>query len=70
MKARHDPQLEEEANLFAMLLLMPKVLLERELLNIKLDLGSDNGYKELAKKFDVPVNAMITRIEILKTHKI
>lgn len=53
---------ETEANSFAAAILMPEDLIRKELENIKIDLGSEQGLKELAKKFDVSSTAMYFRL--------
>lgn len=66
----NDKNLEDEANYFAMCLLMPGDLVKREVKNIKLDLTSDEPLKTLAKTFDVSMTAMALRLAQLKVHLI
>lgn len=66
----NNKKMEREANLFAMLLLMPKQLLIKEIKAMNLDLSSDEGLIMLAKKFDVPLTAMAVRIGLLKRNEI
>ena len=65
---RKDKILEDEASLFAMLLLMPKQHIENDLAN-GLDLGSDEDMKRLAKKYGVPLTALAYRIAYYHKHK-
>ena len=63
---------EEEANYFAMHLLVPTGLLAKEDLS-SLDFADDRGIKELAKKYGVSLSVMAFRIrefliEKEKTH--
>lgn len=62
----NDKNLEEEANYFAMCLLMPEHLVKREVEKIKLDLTSDGPLKQLAKTFDVSITAMALRLAQLR----
>jgi len=61
-----DKNLEDEANYFAMCLLMPEHLVKREFAKITLDLTSDEPLKEMAKIFDVSITAMALRLAQLK----
>ncbi|MDN3582095.1 ImmA/IrrE family metallo-endopeptidase [Mucilaginibacter flavus] len=54
--------LEKEANTFAAFILMPDILLKREIDKIDFDLGSEDDIKNLAKIFDVSSQAMYYRI--------
>lgn len=63
-------EMEREANVFAMLLLMPKQLLIKEIETGNLDLSSDEGLLMLAKKFNVPLTAMAFRIGLLRRKEI
>lgn len=54
---------EKEANLFACLLLMPKEMIKKDVEN-GLDLGDDKALKGLAKKYQVPLNAMVYRLSL------
>lgn len=60
--------LEHEANLFAALLLIPEKFLSQEL-EKGVDLGNDNEFDRLCKKFDVPKNLMLYRLKILNNSK-
>ena len=64
-----NKQMEQEAHLFACLLLMPKELLEKEL-EKPIDLGSDKDINNLAKLFQVPLTALVYRISVLKQYNI
>jgi Zn-dependent peptidase ImmA (M78 family) len=66
---RQEPELEREANIFACCLLMPKQLIEEDLKQ-GFDLGNDDAAAKLAKKYDVPMNALIYRIWLLNNYKI
>jgi Zn-dependent peptidase ImmA (M78 family) len=66
---RQEPDLEREANIFACCLLMPKKLIEQDLKN-GFDLGNDDMALKLAKKYGVPLNALIYRIYLLNNYKI
>lgn len=59
--------MEDEANVFACLLLMPKELFKAEL-EKGMDLGDDTSLILLAKKFQVPLNACAFRIQLLFQH--
>lgn len=63
-----NKKLEDEANYFAMCLLMPAHLVKQEVKKIKLDLTSDEPLKHLAKTFDVSMTAMALRLAQLKIH--
>jgi Zn-dependent peptidase ImmA (M78 family) len=65
----NNKTLEDEANLFAMLLLMPKKFIEEDLKN-GIDLTDDKALKVLARKYEVPVTAMAIRIGIYIKKKI
>lgn len=62
-------ELEREANLFAMLLLMPKKFIKEDLDNSKIDLGDDEWLKGMAKKYGVTKTAMTVRIAYYFKHK-
>lgn len=53
--------LENEANVLACLILMPKVFFEADMKG-EMDLGDDDSMKVLAKKYQVPLNALAFRI--------
>lgn len=56
---------EQEANYFALALLMPREILIREIKSAKLDLTNDVALKELAKKFGVSQTALMVRMSHL-----
>lgn len=58
--------IEDEANQFAMCLLMPADMVMDEFRKLKIDLGGNDLIKTLAKKFEVPENAMAIRLTQLK----
>lgn len=60
---------EDEANLFAMFLLIPKQFLIKDLEN-GIDLADSKALEVLAKKYGVPLNAMAMRIAIFIKRKI
>lgn len=61
-----NEEMEQEANHFAMCLLVPEKLLREELGRIKsLDLCDDEGLKKLAKKFCVSETLMTVRLHQL-----
>jgi Zn-dependent peptidase ImmA (M78 family) len=64
----NNKELEDEANLFACLLLMPKEIFKEELEKISFDLGSDEAIKTLAKKFQVPLSACAFRLAFYYKH--
>lgn len=66
-KPRVDRTLEQEANLFAILLLMPSELFKRDMEN-GLDLSDDNSLKTIAKKYDVSITAVAARIAYYTKH--
>lgn len=57
--------LEQEANYFASVILMPADLVRREVEKIEMDLGSEEAVRALAKIFDVSSTAMTFRISDL-----
>jgi len=57
---------EREANAFAAFILMPEALIRKELEKTKIDLGSEDGLKEIAKAFDVSSTAMYFRLTNLE----
>ena len=59
-------ELEKEANAFAAAILMPENLLKKELEKTNIDLGSEDGLKELSKTFDVSSTAMYFRLTNLQ----
>lgn len=58
-------EIEQEANYFALALLMPRDLLKAEMKKMNFDLTSDDAIKELAKKFGVSTTALTVRISLL-----
>lgn len=58
-----NKKLEEEANMFAMLLLMPKEMIKMDLEN-GIDLTDNKSLTDLAKKYDVPLTAMAVRVAL------
>jgi Zn-dependent peptidase ImmA (M78 family) len=71
MKQTKEEQLDEEANYFAMHLLVPTSLLEKEMpAGYEIDLTDDKTLIDLAKKFAVPINVMAFRIsEVLSKRR-
>lgn len=62
MPTQHEIE-EQEANLFAMYLLMPEDLLRAEIKKIRsIDIGDDKAIKKLADKFKVSVTVMTLRL--------
>ncbi|MDB5199165.1 MAG: IrrE N-terminal-like domain [Chitinophagaceae bacterium] len=61
------PDLEKEANLFAMLLLMPSKFIKEDLKD-GITIADDKRIKELAKKYDVSITAMALRISYFFKH--
>lgn len=57
-------ELESEANLFAILLLIPEKFIREDLAN-GIDLTDDKAIKELCKKYDVSLVTMTKRISLL-----
>lgn len=64
---QHKPELEQEANLFACLLLMPSQCIKEDMKN-GFDLGDTGMISKLAKKYDVPENAIAFRLLYFKEH--
>ncbi|MEY4877067.1 MAG: hypothetical protein RL708_2216 [Bacteroidota bacterium] len=62
----YKQRIEEEANSFAAMLLMPEDLLRNEVKKIEFDLGSEETIKALSKKFDVSSTAMYFRLSNLE----
>lgn len=64
-------EMDEEANIFACLILMPKALIEEDLKNLQIDLaGNDKALKELAEKYGVTMSALFYRQQLLLKHKV
>jgi len=61
-----DRDVEKEANIFAVCLLIPADLLRKELDRKPLDLGDDKRFKELCKLFDVTPAMMTLRMSLMK----
>lgn len=57
-------ELEREANVFALLLLIPQKFIMEDIKK-GIDLGSDEALKALAKKYGVSITAMAARISLL-----
>lgn len=57
-----EEQREREANAFAAAILMPKDKLEEKIKEMDFDLGDETAIKELAKIFEVSIQAMSFRI--------
>lgn len=68
MKNLEDKQMDHEANIFALCLLMPKDLFLEELKKYEFDLGDnkDTALKELCKTFGVSQQAVLARLSMLK----
>lgn len=62
------PELEEEANVFAMLLLVPKQCLSEDLKN-GIELTDNKELERLAKKYDVPLTMMAVRVSLFINKK-
>lgn len=65
--------LENEANLFACLLLMPKQFIAKDIEEMKIDLGGvkngdEDELQKLCKKYGVSLTALTYRIAIYKKH--
>ncbi len=60
-----NPTMEKEANFFAANLLMPKILVKREIENINNNLDYDNKVSKLAEVFEVSTQAMDYRLKFL-----
>jgi Zn-dependent peptidase ImmA (M78 family) len=58
-------QIESEANLFALFLLMPADLLVKEIETTKLDWTDNKSIQQICKKFDVSVTALTVRMNYL-----
>lgn len=68
-KERTSFEIEQEASIFACLLLMPKQCIEEDLAE-PIDLCEDGFITKLAKKYQVPENAVAFRLAYYKTNKI
>lgn len=65
----NDPQVEREANYFAMCLLMPEHFVRQEIKEIfknGIDILEDKNIKKLADKFQVSEQLMIMRLTQLE----
>ena len=61
--------MEDEANYFALCLLMPEKLVREEVAKVEWDLASDDALKYMARTFGVSLTAMAVRLcdlDILK----
>lgn len=58
-------QMEQQANAFASIILMPPDLVKKEVNKMQLDLGSGHAINELARIFEVSPTAMSIRISSL-----
>lgn len=63
-----NKELESEANLFAILLLMPSEFIKKDF-EAGISLVDENWLKDLAKKYEVPVNAVVMRYSYYLKHK-
>lgn len=61
--------MEDEANYFAMCLLMPEHLMREEVKKVVFDYGNDDAIKSLAKTFGVSTTAMTVRLSQLNIFK-
>lgn len=66
----NNPEIEKDANVFALLLLMPKDSIEKDLSATQFDLTDDTPLKNLCKKYQVTMTAFSYRIQLLKLHGI
>ncbi len=57
-----DKNIEKEANLFAMLLLMPTNHIKADIDNMEFDFGDDTYFTMLCKKYEVTYTALMMRI--------
>lgn len=62
-----DRDIEREAHIFAVCLLMPRQLILEDLKQ-PIDLGSDEWIKYMCKKYQVSTTALVFRLSLLK-HK-
>jgi Zn-dependent peptidase ImmA (M78 family) len=72
--SRQTQELEQEANLFACLLLMPSKFIKQDLENLQVDLGGvrkggEDELMKLCKKYGVSLTALTYRIAYFKKHK-
>lgn len=63
-------QMNQDANVFAVLLLMPKESIEADLKTTQFDLADDGPLKDICKKYQVTMTAFSYRIQLLKLHGI
>lgn len=68
-KKRTSFDIEQEASIFACLLLMPTQCIREDLAE-PIDLANHGFIKKLAKKYEVPENAVAFRLAYYKMHKI
>lgn len=66
MRTAH-PELEKEATIFAMLLLMPSKFIKEDFKD-GMDINDDARLKMLCKKYEVSLTAMCMRIAWFKEH--
>ena len=64
IKHTNTKWMEEEANVFAMCLLIPEKAIKQDLAN-GVDLGNGEAMKMLCKKYDVTLTTMTMRISLL-----
>lgn len=62
---RSNPNIEREANYFAVCLLMPKELFLKALEKYPISLADDENAKQIAKIFEVSISAVIFRWTLL-----
>jgi len=66
-KVKREPEWENEATIFAMLLLMPSKFIKEDLKD-GMEINDDDRLKALCKKYDVSLTAMCMRIAWFKKH--
>jgi len=66
MSHRENRYMEDEANYFALCLLMPEKILREEVKKVNFDLTSDDAIKYLARTFEVSITAMAVRLHDLE----
>lgn len=65
MSHRYNRWMEDEANVFALCLLMPRDMIIEDLKE-PIDLTDDSRIKAICKKYDVSVAMLIARMKLLK----
>ncbi len=67
LESIYEKKMEDEASIFACLLLMPKKFIHEDLKK-GLDLGDDEAFKKLCKKYEVSAAQLAFRLHLMWKH--